>query len=127
MAKNITVVVPDKAVTIDGESHVCSPWNFGDDAIWAIQWDDEKKTGDIEPNPPGTHTTLGASDYDSKVKPYVDAWTTAKAAAKKAFDDYKAEEAVIEARQRAARTEGEKLGNTPRLPHELYSKEKTNR
>ena len=117
--KNVTVVVPDKTVTVDGKTLVIDPWDFKDSAIWAIQWDATTKTGDIEPAPVdgkipnGDHEQLTESNYDAKVAAYVTAWDTAKAAedaaiaaAKKAMDEQLAA-------QKALRAEAAKLGKIP--------------
>ena len=33
--KNVCVIVPDKVVSVDGESYVLDTWSFGDSKIWA--------------------------------------------------------------------------------------------
>ena len=117
--KNVTVVVPDKTVTVDGKTYVIDPWDFKDSAIWAIQWDATTKTGDIEPAPVngkipnGDHEQLTESNYDAKVAAYVTAWDAAKvasdaatAAATKANEE---ERAV----QKGLRAEAAKLGKMP--------------
>jgi len=118
--KNITVVVPDKSVTLDGEHYTIASWPFDDSKVWAIQWDGTTQTGDVEPNPPGDHTSLKSSDYDSQIKPYIDEWDKAKAAAE--AEAVVAEEArkTEQARRLAARKEGERLGKLPRMPSEFY-------
>lgn len=118
--KNITVVVPDKSVTLDGEHYTIDSWPFDDSKVWAIQWDGTTQTGDVEPNPPGDHTSLKSSDYDSQIKPYIDEWDKAKAAAE--AEAVVAEEArkTEQARRLAARKEGERLGKLPRMPSEFY-------
>lgn len=82
--KNVTVIVPDKVISVDGESHHPETWSFDDAKIWAIQWDGSTKTGDIEPAPvngkiEGGNEDITESDYNAKVKPYVDAWEVEKA------------------------------------------------
>lgn len=118
--KNITVVVPDKSVTLDGEHYTIDSWPFDDSKVWAIQWNGSTQTGDVEPNPPGDHKSLESADYDAHVKPYIDEWTKAKAAAaveaEKAIEASKAEQA----KRLAARKAGEALGKLPRMPAELY-------
>ncbi len=112
--KHVVVLVEDKTVTIDNVPFVIDPWDFGDSDTWAIQWNEETKKGDIESNPPGDNVVLGASDYDAKVKPYVDKWNTAKAALdatlakeEEAFQKEQAELTV-------ARREAEAANKTPR-------------
>ena len=116
--KNVCVIVPDKVVSVDGESYVLDTWSFGDSKIWAIQWDGSTKTGDIEPAPvngkiEGGNEDLTAEDYDTKVKHYVDAWEVKKAAVdaevKAAIDARDAEEAA----KIANRAEARKLGKVP--------------
>ena len=82
--KNVTVIVPDKVISVDGVSHHPETWSFDDAKIWAIQWDGSTKTGDIEPAPvngkiEGGNEDITESDYNAKVKPYVDAWEVEKA------------------------------------------------
>ena len=82
--KNVTVIVPDKVISVDGESYHLETWSFDDAKIWAIQWDSSTKTGDIEPAPvngkiEGGNEDITESDYNAKVKPYVDAWEVEKA------------------------------------------------
>tara|TARA_B100000427_G_scaffold118999_1_gene99164 strand:+ start:9487 stop:9849 length:363 start_codon:yes stop_codon:yes gene_type:complete len=114
--KQVTVVVPDKQVTIDGEGYIINPWSFSDDNIWAIQWNETEKRGDIEPNPHGDNEVLEAKDYDGKVKPYVDAWTKAKEAVVEA--DIKSKHTKEE--QHKARKDAEAIGKLPRLPSWHY-------
>jgi len=118
--KNITVVVPDKSVTLDGEHYTIDSWPFDDSKVWAIQWDGATQTGDVEPNPPGDHTSLKSSDYDSQIKPYIDEWDKAKAAAAAAETKFIEDSKTEQARRLAARKEGERLGKLPRMPAELY-------
>tara|TARA_R100000231_G_scaffold52160_1_gene44045 strand:+ start:1187 stop:1597 length:411 start_codon:yes stop_codon:yes gene_type:complete len=117
--KNVTVVVPDKTVTVDGTTFVIDPWDFKDSAIWAIQWDATTKTGDIEPAPVngkipnGDHEKITESNYDAKVGAYVTAWDTAKAANDVAIaaELKKIDEDL--AAQKALRAEAAKLGKVP--------------
>ena len=118
--KNITVVVPDKSVTLDGEHYTIDSWPFDDSKVWAIQWDGTTQTGDVEPNPPGDHTSLKSSDYDSQIKPYIDEWDKAKAAAEAAAVVAEEARKTEQARRLAARKEGERLGKLPRMPSEFY-------
>lgn len=118
--KNITVVVPDKSVTVSGEHYTIDSWPFDDSKIWAIQWDGSTQTGDVEPNPPGDHKNLDSSDYDAHVKPYIDEWTKAKAAAAVAEEEAIAKHKTEQARRLAARKAGEALGKLPRMPADLY-------
>tara|TARA_B100000427_G_C15398153_1_gene546420 strand:- start:466 stop:870 length:405 start_codon:yes stop_codon:yes gene_type:complete len=116
--KNVCVIVPDKVVSVDGEAYTPDSWSFDDSKIWAIQWYGDTKTGDIEPAPVGgkieaANEDITESDYDTKVKPYVDAWEVKKAAVeaaeKAAIDAAAAEEAT----KIANRAEVRKLGKVP--------------
>tara|TARA_Y100001963_G_scaffold4699_2_gene6133 strand:+ start:1595 stop:1984 length:390 start_codon:yes stop_codon:yes gene_type:complete len=118
--KNITVVVPDKTVTVSGENYTIDSWPFDDSKIWAIQWDGSTQTGDVEPNPPGEHKSLKAADYDAHIKPYITEWDKAKAAAAVAEEEAKAQHKTEQARRLAARKAGEALGKLPRMPADLY-------
>lgn len=117
--KNVTVVVPDKTVTVDGKAYTIDPWDFGDSAIWAIQWDATTKTGDIEPAPVdgkipnGDHEQLTESNYDAKVAAYVTAWDTAKAADDTAIAAAKKAMEEELAAAKALRAEAAKLGKVP--------------
>ena len=116
--KNVCVIVPDKVVSVDGESYALDTWSFDDSKIWAIQWDGSTKTGNIEPAPvngkiEGGNEDLTAQDYDTKVKHYVDAWEVqkAKVATAKAEEDKKLSD--IMATQIANRAAVRKLGKIP--------------
>tara|TARA_B000000557_G_scaffold197989_1_gene163264 strand:+ start:95 stop:508 length:414 start_codon:yes stop_codon:yes gene_type:complete len=117
--KNVTVVVPDKTVTVDGKTYVIDPWDFKDSAIWAIQWDATTKTGDIEPAPVdgkipnGDHEKITESNYAAKVAAYVTAWDTAKAADDVAIaaELKKVDEDLAVAK--GLRAEAAKLGKVP--------------
>ena len=74
----------------------------------------------MEPNPPGDHTSLKSSDYDSQIKPYIDEWDKAKAAAEAAAVVAEEARKTEQARRLAARKEGERLGKLPRMPSEFY-------
>ena len=116
--KNVCVIVPDKVIMVDGESHHPETWSFDDSKIWAIQWYGDTKTGDIEPAPVGgkiesANEELTETDYDAKVKPYVDVWEATKAkvdAALKAADEKEAEAMATKVANRAA---VRKLGKIP--------------
>tara|TARA_R100001082_G_scaffold108587_1_gene84064 strand:+ start:1793 stop:2194 length:402 start_codon:yes stop_codon:yes gene_type:complete len=115
--KNVCVIVPDKVVSVDGESYVLDTWSFDDSKIWAIQWYGSTQTGDIEPAPDGgsigANEDLKAEDYDTKVKHYVDAWEVQKAkvaAEVKAAEEAAAEEMATKVANRAA---VRKLGKIP--------------
>ena len=116
--KNVCVIVPDKVVSVDGESYALDTWSFDDSKIWAIQWNGSTQTGDIEPAPvngkiEGGNEDLTAQDYDTKVKHYVDAWEVqkAKVATAKAEEDKKLSD--IMATQIANRAAVRKLGKIP--------------
>mgnify|MGYP003150985117 CR=1 FL=1 len=117
--KNVTVVVPDKTVTVDGKSYVIDPWDFKDSAIWAIQWDATTKSGDIEPAPVngkipnGDHEQLTESNYDEKVAPYVTAWDAAKVTSDAAIAAATKANEEDRAAQKALRAEAAKLGKMP--------------
>ena len=116
--KNVCVIVPDKVIMVDGETHHPETWSFDDSKIWAIQWYGDTKTGDIEPAPVGgkiesANEELTETDYDAKVKPYVDVWEATKAkvdAALKAADEKEAEAMATKVANRAA---VRKLGKIP--------------
>tara|TARA_Y100001963_G_scaffold40207_1_gene56326 strand:+ start:1074 stop:1478 length:405 start_codon:yes stop_codon:yes gene_type:complete len=122
--KNVCVIVPDKVVSVDGESYVLDTWSFGDSKIWAIQWDGSTKTGDIEPAPvngkiEGGNEDLTAQDYDTKVKHYVDAWEVQKAKVATAISEEDKKESDATAAKIANRAAVRKLGKIPienRLP-----------
>tara|TARA_B100000965_G_scaffold198283_1_gene165521 strand:- start:3176 stop:3580 length:405 start_codon:yes stop_codon:yes gene_type:complete len=122
--KNVCVIVPDKVVSVDGESYVLDTWSFGDSKIWAIQWDGSTKTGDIEPAPvngkiEGGNEDLTAQDYDTKVKHYVDAWEVQKAKVAAAVAEAEKKESDETAAKIANRAAVRKLGKIPvenRLP-----------
>ena len=117
--KNVTVVVPDKTVTVDGKAYVIDPWDFGDSNIWAIQWDATTKSGDIEPAPVdgkipnGDHEQITESNYNEKVAAYVTAWDTAKAADDTAIAAAKKAMEEELAAAKALRAEAAKLGKVP--------------
>ena len=116
--KNVCVIVPDKVIMVDGVSHQLETWSFDDSKIWAIQWYGDTKTGDIEPAPVGgkiesANEELTETDYDAKVKPYVDVWEATKAkvdAVLKAEAEKAAEEEAAKVANRAA---VRKLGKIP--------------
>ena len=116
--KNVCVIVQDKVIMVDGVSHQLETWPFDDSKIWAIQWYGDTKTGDIEPAPVGgkiltANEELTETDYDAKVKPYVDVWEATKAkvdAALKAAEEKYAEEMATKVANRAA---VRKLGKIP--------------
>tara|TARA_B100000902_G_scaffold3692_1_gene4738 strand:+ start:16805 stop:17206 length:402 start_codon:yes stop_codon:yes gene_type:complete len=122
--KNVTVVVPDKLIGYDNEFYTVDPWPFSDSSTWAIQWDGKTETGDVELNPAGDNTALAKSDYETKVKPYVDEWTKAKAAADKAAADAAKDTSDLTAQMHKVRTDAEAAGKLPRFPLDTYFTEK---
>ena len=122
--KNVCVIVPDKVVSVDGESYALDTWSFDDSKIWAIQWNGSTKTGDIEPAPvngkiEGGNEDLTAQDYDTKVKHYVDAWEVQKAKIATAVSEAEKKQSDEMAAKIANRAAVRKLGKIPvenRLP-----------
>ena len=116
--KNVCVIVPDKIVSVDGEGYQLETWSFDDAKTWAIQWNGSTKTGDIEPAPvngkiEGGNEGITESDYNTKVKPYVDAWEVEKARQaelKAEADKAEAEALAVKIANRAA---VRKLGKIP--------------
>jgi hypothetical protein len=116
--KNVCVVVPDKIVSVDGETYHIETWSFDDSKTWAIQWNGSTKTGDIEPAPVNGKIESGneditESDYNAKVKPYVDAWEVEKARQAKLIEDQKKLDAEALATKIANRAAVRKLGKIP--------------
>jgi len=115
--KNVCVIVEDKVVSVDSESIVLDTWSFDDAGVWAIQWYGATKTGDIEPAPVdgviGANVDLTESDYDTKVKPYVDAWEVQKAKIEAIKDEIAKQQADELAVKIAHRAEVRKLGKIP--------------
>ena len=117
--KNVCVIVPDKVISVDSESYVLDTWSFDDATIWAIQWYGATKTGEIElapvdgKIPSGGNEDITEKDYETKVKPYVDAWETKKTA----VDDANAAALKVEAEELATkianRAAVRKLGKIP--------------
>lgn len=115
--KDVCVIVEDKVISVDRESIVLDTWSFDDSGVWAIQWYGATKTGDIEPAPVGgvigANVDLIESDYDTKVKPYVDAWEVQKAKIETLKDEIAKQEAETLATKIANRAEVRKLGKIP--------------
>tara|TARA_B100000902_G_scaffold158079_1_gene154136 strand:- start:1233 stop:1637 length:405 start_codon:yes stop_codon:yes gene_type:complete len=122
--KNVCVIVPDKVVSVDGESYALDTWSFDDSKIWAIQWNGSTQTGDIEPAPvngkiEGSNEDLTAEDYDTKVKHYVDAWEVQKTKIATAVSEAEKKQSDEMAAKIANRAAVRKLGKIPvenRLP-----------
>jgi len=116
--KNVCVIVPDKVVSVDGESYALSTWSFDDATTWAIQWNGSTKTGDIEPAPvdgkiEGGNQDITESDYNTKVKPYVDAWEVEKTKQVELQAQFEKEAAEALATKIANRAAVRKLGKIP--------------
>ena len=116
--KNVCVIVPDKIVSVDGEGYQLETWSFDDAKTWAIQWNGSTKTGDIEPAPvngkiEGGNQDITESDYNTKVKPYVDAWEVEKARQAELQAQFEKEAAEALATKIANRAAVRKLGKIP--------------
>ena len=116
--KNVCVIVPDKVIMVDGETHHPETWSFDDSKIWAIQWYGDTKTGDIEPAPVGgkiltANEELTETDYDAKVKPYVDVWEAEEVKIQEALKAEAVKRAEQEAAKVANRAAVRKLGKIP--------------
>ena len=117
--KNVTVIVPDKVIQVDGVSHHPETWSFDDAKTWAIQWYGSTKTGDIEPAPvdgkipAGGNEDIAEKDYDTKVKPYVDAWEVEKARQESLIAEQEKKNAEILATKISNRAAVRKLGKIP--------------